>query len=112
MDDPTMQAYVQVAAMEYALQQYYKEYGAFPEGKGSSFLHALMGGGGRKIDFLHVPAYAPRRGGVSNGSYLDPWGSPYQVNLSRPGRPLIFSPGPNKKVEINDPNSDDIRSWQ
>ncbi|MEO6052447.1 MAG: hypothetical protein ABIP97_00390, partial [Chthoniobacterales bacterium] len=111
MQSPVMQAYVQVSALRESLIQYYKEYGTFPPKGEKEFYAVLAGENPRKIVFLKMEDYAAGKGGLREGVYLDPWGERWHRDLTNPKEPRVYSSGPNRQGEPNDPNSDDIRSW-
>jgi hypothetical protein len=46
------------------------------------------------------------------GYFLDAWGTPYRIDISNIEMPKVWSAGKNKVDELNQPHSDDIRSWQ
>ncbi len=60
----------------------------------------------KKIAFMEFPPYRKRIGGITNGTFLDPWGGPYQIAFAPDG---ILKAGTNnielhKKVAVwNDP---------
>ncbi|HWB60611.1 MAG TPA: hypothetical protein VG733_14045 [Chthoniobacteraceae bacterium] len=47
----------------------------------------------------------------SAGQFLDPWGTPYRIDVSNPKFPWAYSCGPDKKDDGGAPGSDDIVSW-
>ena len=87
---------VQIAA---AVSAYDMEYGKLPPltagssssdstGDVGSFLTEILGGASgnannsRTVTFLETSSYKKGKGGTnSNGDYLDPWGSAYQITL-------------------------------
>lgn len=97
-----------IANLITAIKAYRIEYGTLPLGDEIAIISILQGKNARAIVFF----YAPVKQFDPQGRFLDPWKSPYRMDLSDLANPKIWSPGPNKKDEPDDPKSDDIRSWQ
>ncbi|MEA3186423.1 MAG: Type secretion system protein [Chthoniobacter sp.] len=91
-----------------AMEAYENQYHALPTGDTAAIIAKLSGTNARELKFLKpLP-----RSQDSQGHLLDPWGSPYRIDVSDPANPKVWSPGKNKKDEPDDPHSDDICSWR
>lgn len=98
---------VQIAT---AITGYETEYGRLPatNAAGSDLdanvLAALMGTNTtlnpRMIVFLEVPTARKGKGGLSNGTYVDPWGKPYQVAYDDNYDNRITTAGTNGNTSI------------
>lgn len=75
-----------------ALHQYQAEYGLFPTGEAAQILKTLRGENSRKIVFFSVPP----RSVNTRGEFIDPWGTPCELNLLSTNRILVRSAGKNK----------------
>jgi hypothetical protein len=112
---------VQIAT---AFTAYETEYGQLPttdpetQVVSGPILQALTGSNGklnpRQIVFLEVPPAKKGKGGIRDGIYVDPWGSPYKVKLDTDYDNKLQNVGPafnptaelNKKVAVwNDPDT-------
>ncbi len=71
-----------------ALQQYKEKFGTYPTGTIADICKALSGKNKENVIFLDFPQKVI----ASNGSFLDPWGTPYEIYFSESG-PLIRSAG-------------------
>ena len=91
-----------------AVTAYHKDYGTMPSGDSLEILLSLHGNNTRKIVFIEF--YGKQIYG--QGSFLDPWKSPYRIDVSDPKNPKVWSLGKNKIDEHDDPKSDDICSWR
>ena len=90
-----------------AIKAYHTECGTTPTGDSISILSSLRGNNPQKAVFL-----APEHRFDAQGNFLDPWKSPYRIDVSDPKNPKVWSPGKNKIDEHDDPKSDDICSWR
>jgi len=90
------------------VKAYLDEYPALPSGGDAAVLKALQGENPRKIVFFVLRSTSFN----SNGEWIDPWGTPYRIDLSDPKAPRIWSCGPNRKDESGAEGSDDIVSWR
>lgn len=54
----------------------------------------------RLIVFLEVPTARKGKGGLSNGMYVDPWGSPYKMKLDTDGDREIKDAGTNGSIRV------------
>jgi len=91
-----------------ALDFYYKEYGGPPVGDQAAMIRILHGDNPKRIVFFE---FATRNKSPS-GEFLDPWGSPYKIDLSDPAHPRVYSFGKNKQDEGGREGTDDIASWR
>jgi hypothetical protein len=101
-------AEVEVMWLIEGIKAYRDEYGAMPSGDNIAILASLRGNNLRKINFINLPEQMLD----AQGHYLDPWGSPYRIDVSDPKNPKVWSLGKNKIDEHDDPKSDDICSWR
>jgi hypothetical protein len=89
-----------------AIHAYSNEYGSLPPGNDVELIRALLGDNPRKIVF-----YATRASGLSAaGDLLDPWGTPYHLDLSDPKNPKVYSFGKTKRAEVG--AEDYICNWK
>jgi len=89
-----------------AAKAYTTEYGKPLEGSELAQLKALEGDNPRKIVFIEVDPKHTTKGGI----FLDPWGTPYVYDLSKPSGAWAYSFGRNKIDEGG--NGDDCTSWK
>lgn len=73
------------------LQQYYETFQSYPEGGNREIAKALFGDNPRKLRILNWP----ERRLSADGEFLDPWGTPYQIQVTRE-KIEIRSAGPNR----------------
>ena len=91
-----------------ALRNYRDEYGELPAGAGLDIIKALRGNNPRRIVFID---FRDKQFDAA-GRLLDPWGSPYRIDVSDPDHPRVYSPGKNKRAEPGVAPSDDVCSWR
>jgi len=101
-----VQAKNDVTQLVVAAKAYTTEYGKPPEGSQLAQLKALEGDNPRKIVFIEVDPKHTTKDGI----FLDPWGTPYVYDLSKPSGAWAYSFGRNKIDEHG--NGDDCASWQ
>ncbi len=87
---------IETAAIHVALAQYKTEFGSFPTGDTLTICRSLTGTNPKGIRFIAL------RSVTLDGSFLDPWGTPYRIYYSSDW-PLVRSAGPNKQF---DPSSE------
>jgi type II secretory pathway pseudopilin PulG len=95
---------VQIAT---AINAFQTEYGHIPstygeiQEVGGPLLQTLMGSNTalnpRLIVFLEVPPAKKGKGGLRNGIFVDPWGSPYKIKLDTHGDGKIINAGPSQQ---------------
>jgi hypothetical protein len=107
--DPQLVARNTVGEIHNALTFYFKDFGTVPVGDDRTIFRALHGENPQSFVFLKRKS---KKDEDADGRLLDPWGSPYRIDLSDPANPKVWSPGKNKKDEPDDPHSDDICSWR
>jgi len=90
-----------------AMKQYRSEYGFMVEGEPAQIFKTLRGENPRKIVFIDVISSSVN----AQGEFIDPWGTPYRFDISKPDAPRVWSCGPNRKDEGGAEGSDDIVSW-
>lgn len=95
-------------AMVFAMKSYATEYDRPVSGSPKEILAALSGQNERKIVFFHPNAIQTN----AEGELIDPWGTPFRFDLSKPDAPRVWSCGPNRKDEGGAEGSDDIVSWR
>ena len=71
-------------------------------------MNAFRGGNPRKIVFFEARPSSYN----AQGAFIDPWGTPYVLDLSKPEAPRAWSCGPNRRDEGGAKGSDDIVSWR
>ena len=91
-----------------ALKQYHVEYRAMPPGNHAGILAALRGNNPRRIVFFET---LPEKFNT-RGQLIDPWGTPYQIDVSNPAFPWAYSFGRDTRDDGGAPGSDDITSWR
>lgn len=128
------QAKNDVTQLATAMTAFEAEYGVLPTSAGtgpvgSALLDSLTNSKGsatnnpRGISFLEVAAFKKGKGGVSNNTYLDPWGNAYyySADVTYSGQVSVSTNGTtspsfaiNKKVgvwNITTTNRRMVRSW-
>jgi len=89
-----------------AAKAYTTEYGAPLQEDSRAVIRTLEGDNKRNVVFLEIK---PQN--ISNdGYFLDPWGTPYVLNLVNPSNLWAYSFGKNKIDEGG--NGDDVASWK
>lgn len=105
-----------------AIAGFQKEYGYLPstngevQDVGGPILQALMGSNStlnpRLIVFLEPPTARKGKGGIRDGLYVDPWGSPYKVKFDTDSDWRTEDVGTNDSITImktvavwNDPST-------
>lgn len=63
-------------------------------------LAALMGTNARRIIFLEVPYAKGSKSGYSNGTFIDPWGGPYQLAYDSNYTSDIRTAGTNQSTKV------------
>jgi len=100
----------EVTALVTAIKACQTEYGAMPSGDSVAILKTLQGDNPRKIQFF-AASQGPKYFDAA-GHFLDPWKTPFRIDISDPANPKVWSAGKNKKDAPDDPNSEDICSWR
>jgi type II secretory pathway pseudopilin PulG len=90
---PTQQqkAIIEMRIIGSALQAYRKETGSYPTGQTENILQQLRGTNASGSHYL-LPPY---RQGYSTNDYLDPWGTPYRIEVENEINFVIRSAGKN-----------------
>ena len=92
-----VQARIEMANLIAALSQYQAIYG-YPTGGGSDTAKCLLGDNPRKIVFVNW-----RKSQISSaGEFLDPWRTPYQINLEPSTNIIVRSAGKNTRFGDSD----------
>src|SRR3954462_4727543 len=94
----------ETSAIIVALCHYKETFGDFPKGSTAEICKSLSGTNPKNIRFIELP----KRSISSDGSFMDTWGTPYEIYFSSEG-PLSRSAGKNKTFEEgNVKHSDDF----
>jgi hypothetical protein len=100
-------ARMEMAVLKGALENYASTYGMYPTGAPAIVLKTLLGDNPRRIAFLNINP----RSINSNGEYVDPWGTPYKIEIGGETNVFVRSAGPNRKFgDKDDPTWDDEMS--
>lgn len=83
-----------------ALQKYQIETDAYPTGQTTNIIKQLSSTNSQGYNFLNYP----RREGSGRYEFVDPWGTPYQIETASRSNYLILSAGRNGEFD----DSDDI----
>lgn len=97
-----------VTALVGTLKQYHTEYGVMPDGDQAHIIAMLLGDNPKKIVFIEGSS----RGFNARGEFIDPWQTPYRLDVSNPASPRAYSFGKDKNDDGAAPGSDDIVSWR
>jgi hypothetical protein len=99
------QARQEAAELRAALIRYQRTYGQSPgNSKAKILFNELAGINPQGIVFFK----APYSRFSSEGELVDPWRTPYQIDLKDPYNPRVYSFGPNLRDDHGAPNSDDV----
>jgi hypothetical protein len=91
-----------------ALKAYQTEYGVMPSGNHAQIISALRHDNPKKIVFFE----APESRFSASGEFLDPWKSPYRIDVLSSSFPWAYSFGKNRIDEGGVQTADDIPSWR
>jgi hypothetical protein len=83
---------IEMSDLNAAVIQYHNEYGNYPFGNQIGLIRCLLGDNLRKIEFLHLSTNRFS----SDGGYLDPWLTPYQIEVHDQTNLVVHSAGPNR----------------
>lgn len=103
------QASQEAAELRAALIRYYRTFGEVPGSSRAKILFsALAGINSKGIMFFQAPysRFNPE------GELVDPWRSPYQIDLKDPYNPKVYSFGPDQRDNGGAEGSDDIVTWR
>ena len=95
-----VQSKMEMSDLNAAMIQYHNEYGNYLTGKSANAIQCLLGNNLRKIEFLFLNTNRFD----SNGDFLDPWLTPYRIEILAQTNLIVHSAGPNK----NFGDADDI----
>lgn len=99
------QARQEAAELRAALIRYYRTYGEPPgNSKAKVLFSALAGINPKGIIFFQ----APYSRFSAEGELVDPWRTPYQIDLKDPYNPRVYSFGPNLRDDHGAAGSDDV----
>ena len=85
-------ARIEISNLNAAFNQYHAEYGVIPQGTNSAVLKTLLGDNPRKIQFFNAN---PQRIN-SMGEFMDPWKTPYEIQISDQTNYTIRSAGASR----------------
>ncbi len=102
------QARNEVAQICTALKYHLTEFGSLPSGDNAQIMTVLRGANSRSIVFFEAAANRFN----ARGEYLDPWKTPFHIDVSNPTFPWSYSFGEDTKDNGGVPESDDIPSWR
>jgi type II secretory pathway pseudopilin PulG len=85
-------ARVELAQLRTACRAYRADVGAFPSGSVYAVCQALSGNGWKTIPYIER---YPKQD-ATDGTFLDPWGTPYRFNFLNPTNPVIRSAGEDR----------------
>lgn len=103
---PALQAWVDTRDIAFGLRSFYADNEKWPASDLIKICAALKGDNPtQKIYVFEVPRHP-------TGVFVDPWGTPYLIDLNRPDGPRVYSCGPNKTDEAGEASTDDIASWR
>jgi type II secretion system (T2SS) protein G len=88
----------EIAALIAASNKYKEDYSSYPRGNGSEIIRSLLGNNPRKIAFFYV---SPNRL-KSDGVFLDPWGTAYQIRIEFETNFIVRSAGINRQFGDKD----------
>jgi hypothetical protein len=103
------QARQEAAELRAALIRYQRTYGETPGNSKAKILFSSLAGMNPKgIIFFQAPysRFSPE------GELVDPWRSPYHIDLKDPYDPRVHSFGPNLRDDHGAESSDDIVTWR
>ncbi|MEO7514655.1 MAG: type II secretion system protein GspG [Verrucomicrobiota bacterium] len=85
-------AKAEVSNLNSALRTFYSEIHHYPSGTSGDVMRALVGENPKRLKF-----FSPNPKLVnSRGEYMDPWQTPYQINIIGQTNYIIRSAGPNR----------------
>ncbi len=85
-------ANAEIISIGAAMEEHRKHLGHYPSGELADTLRSLRGENEKKIVFLLMDA----KSAGSGGEFLDPWGTPYRIEIQGTNHLRIASAGPNK----------------
>ena len=74
---PTRRCKLEMGQIRYACIAYKTDFGFFPTGSVTAVFQELTGKNSRTIPYIEISA----RNTASDGTYLDPWGTPYRISF-------------------------------
>jgi len=95
----------EIARLITATEQYQAKYGSYPPGGRREFIRSLLGDNSDKIAFVELnrSRFNPA------GEFLDPWGTPYEIQITTDTNLVVRSAGKNKKFGDKDDEVSDTR---
>ena len=88
-----------------ATEQYQAKYGSYPSGGRREFIRSLLGDNPDKTVFVEFN----RRKFSPAGEFLDPWGTPYEIQITPDTNVVVRSAGKNKRFGDKDDTVSDTR---
>ena len=101
-----------VAHIVEALKEYYYVMHTMPKGGNGKIIETLINSSPTKGSTVFLTLSRESVAKFNKvGKLLDPWDTPYRIDVSNPKFPWAYSCGPDKKDDGGAPGSDDIVSW-
>ncbi len=101
-----MRAWAETRDIAFGLRAYYVDNELWPDGDLVKICATLRG------DNPRLSVYVGKVPRDATGVFVDPWGTPYRIDLKQPDGPRIHSCGPNLHDDAGTAGSDDITSWR
>jgi hypothetical protein len=99
-----------IAGIVQSLKEYHHDRHTLPAGGNGKIIETLITTRKSGSFYLRLPSEKEAKF-YKAGKYLDPWGTPYRIDTSKPTFPWAYSFGPNKIDEGGSAGSDDVASW-
>jgi hypothetical protein len=84
--------------IEWSIEAYHDEYRNYPTGDNAAVFSTLQGSNANRVVFLQVKPWQIN----SDGQFVDPWGTPYDISVSTNENLRIRSAGPNGRFGDSD----------
>ena len=84
-------AHLEMSNLCAAIAQYHAEFGKYPSGTKAEILKCLLGHNSKKLTLFTVNLKAVNSG----GEFMDPWETPYEIQIYDQTNCTIRSAGPN-----------------
>jgi hypothetical protein len=88
-----------------ATEQYQAKYGSYPSGGRREFIRSPLGDNPDMTVFVEFN----RRRFSPAGEFLDPWGTPYEIQITPDTNTVVRSAGKNKRFGYKDDKASDTR---
>ena len=87
-----------IRRIKWAIEAYREENGSYPTGDNAAVFSTLRGSNANRVVFLRVKPWQIN----SDGQFVDPWGTPYDISVSTNANLRIRSAGPNGRFGDRD----------